>query len=238
LRIAIISDIHSNKYALNAVLHDIKKKNANGLIVLGDIFGYYPWAYDTYKLLVSQKIIACIKGNHDLIVLEENEDISTRPSYYKAARLNRMELLSNSMEAIGWLNNLKLNDSIQIEKYKILLCHGTPSDSENGRYFPDDRNTYDWFPVLNQVLFLGHTHYPLFHKTVANGIIFNPGSVGQPRDGNPYPSWGLWTIANNSFELKRTEYDYKHVVKELEERNWDKRAILALSKNYKGTLNI
>ncbi len=238
MKVGILSDIHSNKAALKAVLDDLSKEGINEIIILGDIFGYYPWASETYKLLQSKTIIAAVKGNHDLLVEEETSQPIGKPEYYEAAQLNRKDLQKNAPEALDWLANLKLINTIIIANYNVTLCHGNPDDTANGRYYPDNANTYNWFPGLNEILLLGHTHYPLFKKIIKGGVLFNPGSVGQPRDGNPFPSWGIWDSESNSFEIRRTEYDCKAVINELVAQNWNKRAILALSKDYTGSLNI
>jgi putative phosphoesterase len=238
LKIGILSDIHSNKAALEAVLQDLSKEKVSGIIVLGDMLGYYPWAAETYKLLQSQNILGIIKGNHDLLVEEKTADPNNKLEYYEAARLNHTDLEQNAEGALKWLEELKLITTIAVDNCKVTLCHGTPDDPANGRFFPDNKDSYSWFPKKNEILLLGHTHYPLLKKTAEGGIIFNPGSVGQSRDGDPLPSWGLWNVTENSFEIIRTKYDYKAVVNELIAMNWNKRSILALSKDYSGNLNI
>ncbi|AFZ56951.1 metallophosphoesterase family protein [Anabaena cylindrica FACHB-243] len=237
MKIAIISDIHSNKYALEAVLEDISANNINEVIILGDVFGYYPWASETYRLLLSKNNISAIKGNHDEIVLEAYaNNLNKHLDYYLIARQNREDLLINEPSALEWLSHLKSSNTLTIDNHKITLCHGTPGNNLNGRYYPDNDMVYDWFPKHNEILLLGHTHYPLIRKIQNGGIIFNPGSVGQPRDGNIASSWGIWNLSNNLWELKRTVYDTKFAIEALIKLNWNKRAILALNKNYSGQL--
>ena len=239
MQIAIISDIHSNIFALKAVFEEMSYEYISDIIILGDIFGYYPWASETYRLLMTKNIIAAIKGNHDEIVLEDDsENKSKHLEYYILARHNRNDLITNNPESINWLSNLKLTDSMILWSKNIILCHGTPDNNSCGRYYPDDNKIYDWFPKQNEILFLGHTHYPLKRQLNNGEIIFNPGSVGQPRDGNTMASWGIWNVINNSFELKRTFYNNKKVIDLLQKQNWDKRSILALEKDYSGNLKL
>ena len=237
MRIGIISDIHSNVFALRAVLNEITKEGIDDIILLGDIFGYYPWASETYKLLMDTNLKAAIKGNHDLIVLEEDtETQSNHLAYYHQARFNHLDLKENCPESLIWLAELHLQDTLSIGQKKITICHGTPDNPSNGRYYPDDNNIYEWFPDLNQILMIGHTHYPLSLLSPAKGMIINPGSVGQPRDGNPAASWGILNLSDLNFEIRRSYYNNLEACELLKEMNWDIRSIFALNKNYKGKL--
>lgn len=238
MKIAIISDIHSNCYALEAVLKSIKNNNINHLIVLGDIFGYYPWATETYQLLfpyLSNSIF--IKGNHDQLLLDKIPP-NPIPSYWAAAKQNEKCLIEKYPEALTWLEQLGFSKKNKIDNHVVEMYHGTPENPENGRYYPTDRETiYKWYPLKNTIIFLGHTHYPLINKHTENsGFIVNPGSVGQPRDGNPMPSWAIWTTEENTFKLVRTVYDNLSVMEELKKINWNDRAIKALNKTEKGRL--
>jgi putative phosphoesterase len=193
MKIAIISDIHSNCFALKAVLDDIQKYKVDNLFVLGDIFGYYPWASETYKLLLPFLNVAIvIKGNHDQLLLDK-EAPSPLPSYWFAAKQNEEQLLQNFTMAITWLQQLNFYKKLQVENYNIEMYHGTPNNAENGRYYPTDiGNILPWYPTNNTIIFLGHAHYPfIYQQKDRTSFIINPGSVGQPRDGNPMPSWAL-----------------------------------------------
>lgn len=236
MKIAILSDIHSNKYALKAVLTEIDKLKISKVIILGDFFGYYPWAVDTYQMILKREKIG-IKGNHDALI-SENKNPTPLPSYWPAILDNRKQLKSYCPEALGWLEDLSYQKKIIIENLKFLLFHGTPDDPAEGRFYPDDQNEFPWFSKKNEVLLLGHTHYPLFKQLPTGGVIINPGSVGQPRDGNPYPSWCVFDTKDSSVSWRRTKYNYRHAIKELEKLNWDNRSILALQKTTQGALNL
>ncbi len=237
MKIAILSDIHSNKYALDAVIHDFEQEGVERIIVLGDIFGYYPWAVETYQALKPYLTDAvCILGNHDLLLLTDSHPPPT-PSYWEAARQNKHDLLERENEALTWLSTLGLSKTISIQNVQVKFVHGTPGNAESGRYFPDNTESQDWFPAQGEVLLLGHTHYPLFRKVDGGGIIFNPGSVGQPRDGNPMPAWGLWDTTEQSFSFKRSNYDNLKAMQALEAMHWEQRAIAALNKTNTGKLN-
>ena len=229
MNIAVISDIHSNCFALKAVLDDLENYNINNLIILGDIFGYYPWSVETYNLLQPYLGKAyCIKGNHDDLLLNTIAP-NPCPSYWYAAKQNEEELKRHAPEAIEWLETLDFNKTITIGGSNIRMFHGTPGDPKNGRYYPDDRKNYDWDFKTDETILLGHTHYPMY-KELKGYKIYNPGSVGQPRDGNPMPSWGIFDLENDLFKFVRTRYDNLHVIEKLYEIKWDEKSILSLNK--------
>jgi len=234
MKLAIISDIHANKYALKNVLREIENLNISKIIILGDIFGYYPWAAEVYKMISELDAIA-IKGNHDALVIQKGQP-SPIPRYWEAAKHNERTLASKCPEALEWLGSLKCNGEAIVDKVKFLLFHGTPYDTCNGRYYPDTDGEFQWFPGKGEIVLLGHTHYALKKATLEGGLIINPGSVGQPRDGNPHASWCVLETNSQSVFWKRTKYDYMKAVKELEKLEWKKSWILALQKNYKGPL--
>lgn len=238
MKIAILSDIHSNCYALESVLNDIQQENIEQLIILGDIFGYYPWAVETYKLLLPYlKNSIVIKGNHDQLLLDTIPP-HPLPSYWEAAKQNEMCLQENCLEALAWLQQLNFSHRTTLSYWTVELYHGTPEHPENGRYYPTDCNSsFDWYPIKDTIFMLGHTHYPMLVKqTNKMGCILNPGSVGQPRDGNPMPSWVLWSLEENLFEFKRTPYDNISAMEVLRSMNWNEFAINALNKTHSGRL--
>ena len=104
MKLAIIGDIHSNKHAFKSVFQEINRLNISKIIVLGDVFGYYPWAVEVYKMISKLDIIA-IKGNHDVFVIQKNRPDPT-PIYWEAAKDNEKKLTSKYPEALEWLRNL------------------------------------------------------------------------------------------------------------------------------------
>lgn len=229
MKVAVISDIHSNYYALRAVLRDVKKNNIKNYIILGDIFGYYPWAVDTYKLIRKIKIFKIVKGNHDDLLSEKN---FKKPGYYDAIRFNKKKLKIFGDEVFRWLKKIPHQDKFKYGNFEYVICHGTPEDPVNGRYYPDNKKKYSWFPKKNQILMLGHTHYPLLKTTENNGVVVNPGSVGQSRDGNMKPSWIEFDLNSKEYKLHRVSYDIGKVVNILEKMHWNKKYIISLQKTY------
>jgi predicted phosphodiesterase len=225
--VAVLSDIHSNAFALQAVLHDVELVGANEVWVCGDVFGYYPWAADSFGLLHEMKPIAVL-GNHDAWVA----GAQPAPSHIigEIARHNAEDLAANRPDALRWLKMLRPVRDFERMGWKITMVHGTPDDPLNGRYYPDDDRSYEWLPHEGQIMLLGQTHYPLLRGSAREGMLLNPGSVGQPRDGNPMPSWALLNLVTGNAELRRTPYDNVCTMERLRALGWDTRITSALDK--------
>jgi predicted phosphodiesterase len=239
LKIAIFGDIHSNYFAFQQLLVQLKQMNIEHVIITGDIFGYYPWACETYDLLNQ---ISCeihmVKGNHDQLILDKvnKSDLSLSVSYWPAIEQNLEQLQNHRYEGIKMLETLDSQSIFKTRNFTYSIFHGTPDDTLNGRYYPDDNNSYSWFPPINQITILGHTHYPIVKQLNSGGLILNPGSVGQPRDGNVNPSWIFIDEEKGLFLIKRFDYEIHHAIDELKKINWNDRAIRALLKSTTGKL--
>jgi predicted phosphodiesterase len=239
MRIAVFGDIHSNCIALKCLFKEISKYNVNHLIITGDIFGYYPWASETFLLIKKIGLpITSILGNHDQFILDKiaNPNLKLSLSYWPAIEQNSYQLLSQNPEAINWLMSMDYKTEFRSNHFTYKIFHGTPDDPLNGRYYPDNQDKYSWFPEKNSMIILGHTHYPINKKEKTGGFIINPGSVGQPRDGNVDPSWILIDEDKEKIELLRFSYNIELVKDKLIKLEWDNRAIKALSKKFKGKL--
>jgi putative phosphoesterase len=227
MKIAVLSDIHSNKYALSSTLKFLEDKGIESYIFLGDYFGYYPWVAETFGLI--EKIFSksfFILGNHDELMCRDEAPKPT-PEYWDVIVQNKAEL---TPAVIDWLKSLFPEKKIQIGGLQFNLYHGTPAEPLTGRFYPDNKNEYDWFPKKNEVLLMGHTHYPLSRKLKDGGLMINPGSIGQPRDGTLESS--LCIINTETVEVKfhRVPYLIDKAIAELEKMNWYPRAIHSLKK--------
>lgn len=239
MKIAVFGDIHSNCFALTSLMRVIDTHNVDHLIITGDIFGYYPWAFKTYSIISKLRIpYTCIKGNHDQLILDKikNSELKLPVSYWTAIEQNTNQLQSQSQQAISWLNSLDCKAEFKSDNLMYHIYHGTPDDPLNGRFYPDNIHFYDWFPKDNSVIILGHTHYPIIRKLETGGIIINPGSVGQPRDGKIDPAWILIDEETMDINLMRFNYNINEIVEKLHKMDWDQRAIKALKKSLKGEL--
>ena len=194
--IALISDVHGNLEALEAVLGEIG--DADAIYCAGDVVGYGPSPNECCELL-RQHNVRCVKGNHDhtCVTLEDIEPCNSmaRQSFYWTHRK-----LSDQNK--DWLRDLPL----QLDADGMSMVHGcpgTPHDMLNTYvldYYYSDRH-YDELleKVPGERLVLGHTHVPLSHGL--NSKVVNPGSVGQPRDGDWRPSYATVSDIRYRFSL-------------------------------------
>jgi putative phosphoesterase len=233
VKLAVLSDIHSNCFALHAVIEEMTAEHPDAVIVLGDTFGYYPWALETYRCVQTLLPLALL-GNHDKLVIEADPPPAVTV-HWEIAKQNERDL-ATAPKALLWLHELLPRREWTIGGTQVLCCHGTPDDPLNGRYYPDDSQDPPWRPKANDVLLMGHTHYPLVRTVAGGGLIANPGSVGQPRDGDLRASWGLFYPLERRFELRRTNYDVKGTIEKLRDLGWHDLAIEALRKGYRGPL--
>ncbi len=186
--IAVISDIHGNRWALEAVLADIKRRGIQRIINLGDSF-YDPLdPAGTFQMLTNNNILS-ILGNEDHILLEPSEENADSPSLlFTKQNLNS--------EVLHWLRKLK---SSTIVNNDFFICHGSPKrDDEylleevrkDALLLKSSQNLMMDLSALEQeVILCGHSHFPRTVSLPTGQLIVNPGSVGLSAysDDLPYP---------------------------------------------------
>lgn len=203
MRIGFVSDIHGNLPAFKVVLERLE-----GIEVycLGDLVGYNPYPNEVIEI-VRKRGINCIMGNHDYAVL--TGDVSNF-SYIAA-------------EAVMWTkkrtsdNNLKFLASLPkvLSKRGFYMVHGSPRDPLDEYVFPEHSYMDAFLELIEQdILVMGHTHVPFVHSS-EKGIIFNPGAVGQPRDGDPRASYAIFDTDTGKISIERAEYDINTVAGEI-----------------------
>lgn len=237
MRIALISDIHSNLAALETVLADIDARGVDQIVCLGDIIGYGPDPVACIDL-VSQRCAWCLMGNHDFGVLYEPTNFNaaaeaaaywTRQQIELAARQSR----DDGVRRWEFLGRLKVR--VLFDRY--LCVHGSPRRPINEYLFPEDAvnspvKMQQIFDRIESACLVGHTHVPGvftnepdFYSPADLGgsyefregekAIINPGSVGQPRDLDPRASYAVLSMANgqpSKVEFIRLEYDVQSTV--------------------------
>lgn len=204
MRIAALADIHGNLPAFEAVLADLPPVDA--IVCAGDLVGYYPWPAEVVALIQQEAIIS-VQGNHDRAVAT-----GAGFRFHSAAQAGvdvAIECLSEAERE--WLAELPQSRTLFNGSVKIV--HGHPDDP--------DRYTYPeaFTPNLlagEDILILGHTHVQ--HAAMfPEGTIVNPGSVGQPRDGEPGAAYALIDLQNSTVEDRRVSYDIDRVVAKVKE---------------------
>ncbi|MCD2201639.1 metallophosphatase family protein [Halobacterium sp. KA-4] len=204
MKIGLISDIHANHPALAAVLADMPP--VDEVVCAGDIVGYNPIP-STCVERVQEVASVTVQGNHDRTV--ENPDKYRANQMAYAGLEYAQSVLTDSQRQ--WLQDLPPTETFGGGDY--LLVHSHP---ENRGEYVYPRNFPDLRPQLDdyQGIVLGHTH--IQHKaTVDDRLIVNPGSVGQPRDGNPHAAYAVLDTETNDVELHRTHYNIDRVHHEI-----------------------
>jgi len=199
MRIGILSDVHSNLFALRSVLED---SNFDLILHAGDVVGYNPFPNEVINQFRKHDVIS-ILGNHDKAVIGSAK--YNFPDYVdKAIQWSKKNL---SEENTHYLKQLQSSNSIEVDGKVLRLVHGSPSDP-NEYVYPTDV-TLDLVNNLDtgvDVLIWGHTHYPIITK-INDVSLLNPGSVGQPRDGDWRACYIEYNTSESSITLHREKYD-------------------------------
>jgi len=219
VRYLVLSDIHSNLEAFEAVLEAADGYDAT--LFLGDLVGYGPNPNECTELLLKQPNLSAVIGNHDLAALG-GIDVNEFNDQAKAAALWTQKAMSGTtrsfLESLG-----------QVEEIDgMTAVHGSPADPVWEYLEGRSRAPENFARFTTAVCFNGHTHIPrVFSQdpqtkaiemfvpvdsdrlTISDDCrrIVNPGSVGQPRDGDPRAAFGLYDSDSGDFGFHRVEYD-------------------------------
>ena len=198
MKIALLSDIHSNIEAFNAVLKFIEQKNIDRIYIAGDLVGYYYYANEVIDLCMNRKDIFCIRGNHDRNFLGAISDEVLMEKFtkkYGSSYLRSKEQLTTSQ--ITWLKNLPTKLTTKLDDVTLTLAHGSIHDEDKYIYPNESTDTLIDQLSNSDVTVLGHTHHP-FIWCNNNRYLINPGSVGQPRDQSALASIFVLDTSNRA----------------------------------------
>lgn len=213
MKILIISDIHSNYEALLAVAN--AEKHVDQIWCLGDLVDYGPQPAEVVQW-VRHRAQLCVRGNHDF-ALAFNEDCHCGKRFRELSRESReMNRQLLTPEQIAYLQLLPETEEIVLENCRFRIAHATPSGNLYRYLLPgttDIELNGEMEGILADVVFCGHTHFPMIRK-VGSKLFVNPGSVGQPRDGDPRASYAIWD--EGVVKLRRTQYDISKTVEKLQ----------------------
>lgn len=211
MRILLVADIHANWPALAAIPDPF-----DACLVLGDLvdYGLEPTPCVDW---VRNKATYAVRGNHDHGVAQ-NVRVQGKSGFKYLTGVTRQitqERLSPTDRR--FLGSLPISKRVTLENTKFLMVHATPRDPLDEYTIADvdfwSRRLQD---VDANVICVGHTHHP-YVLEVGDKLVINPGSVGQPRDGDPRASYAM--IENQRVELKRIEYPVEETVKTVWESN-------------------
>ena len=223
MRLALISDIHSNLPALEAVLADVEAAGVEHVWCLGDVVGYGAQPNEC-AALVAERCEVCLVGNHDLAALERLDISTFSPAAASAVRWTREEM---SETTHGFLAGLEPSD----EGREVGLYHASPRDPVWEYVLWPDQAAQCIRAQAKRVSFVGHSHVALFFALADEGTgeiedargaqaaagtsldvrrgrwLVNPGSVGQPRDGDPRAAWLELDTETWQASFHRVAYD-------------------------------
>jgi putative phosphoesterase len=207
MRLGVVSDIHANRIAFDAVLDDMPA--VDRIVCAGDVVGYNPWPAECLAV-VRDRDVPTVMGNHDRAVARDTgfrfNAMASAGVDYARDRLDA--------DALSWLR--ALSDARVVADGRVKLVHGHPDDPDRYTYPEEYSST-----MLDDeaLLVTGHTHVQ-GHRVFEDGVVMNPGSVGQPRDGDPRAGYAVVDLPPEEsgrgerieVEERRVEYDIEAVV--------------------------
>ncbi len=215
-RVAFISDVHSNLEALEAVLDEVGDLR---VYCSGDIVGYGASPNEVVRVL--REIDAtCVLGNHDRAALDADvADFNPRAAM--AAIWTSQHLSEASRSFLGSLPR-EVSAEVGGGK-KLYMAHGSPDDTMWEYVLPSTHSDlFDYYlkKVRADVMALGHTHVAFQWTGDDGGVVFNPGSVGQPRNGDKRASFAILSVdgaerGRAEVEIRQVEYDVERAAKKI-----------------------
>ena len=221
MRYLVLTDIHANLEALETCLADATDRGYDETLVLGDLVGYGADPNAVITRVQALKPLAIVRGNHDKVAcgLEQAEGFN---AVAKSAARWTLDVLIP--EYRDWLAALP-EGPIAVDEI-VEICHGSPFDED--AYIFDELDAVRALKVSTRMLCLfGHTHYPVTFELSAESFdsvgstaaaetqvqlrdgckyLINPGSVGQPRDGDPRAAYAIVDTTERRVELYRAQY--------------------------------
>jgi diadenosine tetraphosphatase ApaH/serine/threonine PP2A family protein phosphatase len=227
-RVAVISDVHANLHALEAVLQEVEQEEPDELWCLGDLVGYGPRP-NPCCAAVQERAVLCLAGNHDLGVLGNIDLAEFADDAVAAARWTRDVLKDDARAYLSALRPTARRDGVE-------LFHASPRDPVWDYVLSAEAAGAAFELTEAPLVLVGHSHVPLTisleHGIPDGGLahggtevalapgrkLLNPGSVGQPRDGDPRAAWLLLDLEAGYASFRRVHYDVPRTQEEIRER--------------------
>ena len=221
MRYLILTDIHANLEALDTCLADARRRGFDRTLVLGDLVGYGGDPNAVVERVLALKPTALVRGNHDKVAcgIEQAEGFN---AVARSAAKWTLDVLTP--EHRDWLAALPEGPHV-VDDY-VEICHGSPFDED--AYIFDELDAVRALRVSTRpVCLFGHTHFPVIFELASDGLntdgppaaaetrlnlregskyLINPGSVGQPRDGDPRAAYAIVDSTKQCVELMRLNY--------------------------------
>jgi putative phosphoesterase len=207
MKLLVVSDIHGNWPALRAI-----REEADAVVCLGDIVSYGPFPRECVAW-VRERATHVVRGNHDTALASR---VDPRAAGFKrelaeATLAHHRRILSRDQAA--WLRELPTEVCFHFDDYNFCALHASPKDHLFSYRLTPDLSDEELRKELEEVradiVLLGHTHLPM-SRGAWTKVVLNPGSVGQPLDGNPRASYAV--IKDGVAEIRRVAYDIEVTV--------------------------
>ncbi len=213
MRLLIVSDIHANIDALDSI-----GSRADAVAFLGDAVAYGPCPAECIDWLRARADYA-VRGNHDNAV-GFDEDPRCAPMFREMAEATRqLHMAMVEEDDRQYLRQLPLSAAFTFAGARFYAVHAAPTDPLF-RYMPPDSTDADWLVetsgVAADVLLVGHTHHA-FVRVSGRTLVVNPGSVGQPKHGDPHASFAVWE--DGRVTLHRAAYRVERAISRLRSRS-------------------
>ncbi len=212
MKVAVLSDVHGNIFALEAVLEKIKQIGVDRIIFLGDFTGYYYHSKVVFDRLIELDA-TMILGNHDHMLFDCADGILDaevlRQKYGSGHKLALKQFTTSELDHVRKLPDFHLET---INDFSIGCFHGSPFDS-NFYLYPDaSTETLAKCDMGIDFIFVGHSHHPFIAK-LGHGKLVNVGSVGQSRITGGMASWCLVDLNRGELDLQSTYYDTQSLLR-------------------------
>lgn len=231
----VFADVHGNLPALEAILKDAKKHSVDSYLFLGDAVGYGPWPRECIARIAELEASILIRGNHDHII---GGDLSVEHQGLNRHARESATWTSNQITDSDreWLTSLP----VEYVNGNFVAVHGAPQDPHKFFAYVYEmtfRNNFSFMENNQQnVCFYAHTHVQFAHRRQpgtpdpidsklspaplrlfeeGNRYLINPGSVGQPRDGDPRSAYAVWDRESNIVMFHRVKYPIEKTIAEI-----------------------
>lgn len=212
--LGLISDVHANVLALEAVLGELKRRGAESVICLGDLVGYGPSPNETLELLRRERVMCTLGAADEQIAF----DFARSPLARTGVADETLEWTRSVIrpEHISFLRRLPAQLRLHTPVGRLRACHSTLAAGEATNRIDLYQNALGLTELLAaqrcKVLAVGNSHVP-FYRALPSGWVVNPGSVGLSLNGEPGADYALLEISESGLEvtMDKVEYDFAAV---------------------------
>lgn len=221
MRLVLLSDIHANVTALQAVLNDVTViGNFDNFVILGDVVNYGPRPNETLEIIrqLPKPILVNLWGNHEYSIFGGNLDRFATDRGRIVLKYTNDILKEKYRTYISKCMNHQGKEEKNIDGNRFLFVHGNLKDSYWGKFDCSEFDDYDY--ARYDYVVSGHSHIPHYvehffisvdeqYRNKKRTIFINPGSVGQPRNHNPFAQYGILDTCTGNYEHRSVWYDVK-----------------------------